>query len=710
MWVATVGRCGQPVSGRVGGVFPRGHRAVIIAAMLTVRAILPRRFLLQLRSRLFLVLIACVSAAALAASCPPREMKDGRHAQEVYAAQPHDERELDAALERAARTALGSRDGTIIVMDAQSGRLHAVINPQVAFAQASAPGSAIKPFTALAALRAHLVDGRLHRFCRTRYAYKELTIDCPHQNSSVSFNLAQALAYSCNYFFGKTGEGLETDSFNQLLRSFGFGAPTGIEAMQSEAAGGLPQGQWRVGHALGESEQLLVTPIQLITAYAALLNGGRLFVPGQADPANFRTVERARLTIAPEHRTLIVEGMKGAVRYGTAANAGLDALPLDLLGKTGTSTMLRDYRSQGWFIGFAAGTNSDAGTTTENVKLAVLVFLRQSRGADCARVARSIFAEYAKHRIEAESGAGEMQTGDSDPAHLSAQRIRVHLASQNITRDLSLEEYVMGVLAAEGSTEGELEALKALAVVSRAYALHNLQRHASEGYDFCNTTHCQRYLFTITDERKHARFKNLLKRAVNETTGEILLDEDGQTADAYFHAACGGMTANIVTLWGGGRAPGYLSGVRDDYCLTARHNWVNVIPAAKLARALQGDARSNVGAELENIVVTERDQTGRVEFIALEGENSRVLRGWDFKLIVGRALGWNMLKSSRFDVTRSGANFIFRGDGFGHGLGLCQEGAHALARGKGASYRQILRHYFPGTGIGERVAANLRGT
>jgi stage II sporulation protein D len=85
-----------------------------------------------------------------------------------------------------------------------------------------------------------------------------------------------------------------------------------------------------------------------------------------------------------------------------------------------------------------------------------------------------------------------------------------------------------------------------------------------------------------------------------------------------------------------------------------------------------------------------------------------VLRGWDFKLIVGRTLGWNMLKSSRFEVTRAGPNFVFRGEGFGHGLGLCQEGAHALARRRGASYLQILRHYFPGTRLGGREASNLR--
>jgi hypothetical protein len=74
------------------------------------------------------------------------------------------------------------------------------------------------------------------------------------------------------------------------------------------------------------------------------------------------------------------------------------------------------------------------------------------------------------------------------------------------------------------------------------------------------------------------------------------------------------------------------------------------------------------------------------------------VRGWDFKIIVGRTLGWNFLKSSRFEVGRIGANFIFRGTGFGHGLGLCQEGAHVMAARK-MDYVSILRKYFPGTQI-----------
>jgi len=269
---------------------------------------------------------------------------------------------------------------------------------------------------------------------------------------------------------------------------------------------------------------------------------------------------------------------------------------------------------------------------------------------------------------------------------------------------LPLEEYLVGVLAAESSVEDEIEALKAQAVVSRAFALKNLGRHAREGYDFCSTTHCQRFRFP----KAKGAIKGAARRAVEETAGVVMSDPLGNIVDAYFHAACGGMTANIETLWGA-PAPSYLRGVRDDFCATMPHRrWAQKIPAKQLAEALQGDERTNVGARLVSIAVTRRDATGRAEALTIEGARRRLVRGWDFKLIVGRVLGWQMIKSSRFEVSRVGDDFIFRGSGFGHGLGLCQEGAHVAAR-RGMGYRQILNHYFPGTRLtrsvtGERQA------
>src|SRR5215510_9368833 len=175
-----------------------------------------------------------------------------------------------------------------------------------------------------------------------------------------------------------------------------------------------------------------------------------------------------------------------------------------------------------------------------------------------------------------------------------------------------------------------------------------------------------------------------------------MLDNSAGLIDAYFHAACGGWTANIESLWGVTPAPPYLKGVRDDYCVTSpNRSWTKAIPAKELARALQSDKRTDAGERLNRVIVSKRDSTGRAEMITLEGDRRVVVRGWDFKIIVGRSLGWQMIKSSRFEVTRADSDFVFRGSGFGHGLGLCQEGAHVMAR-RGMNHRRILDHYFPG--------------
>jgi stage II sporulation protein D len=276
--------------------------------------------------------------------------------------------------------------------------------------------------------------------------------------------------------------------------------------------------------------------------------------------------------------------------------------------------------------------------------------------------------------------------------------IKVHVVSENVTRTMALEDYVLGVVATEGSTETQPEALKALAVAARTYTQKNLRRHAYEGYDFCSTTHCQRFR-PIDPVNAGSQVSPDVIAAVKQTAGEILHYGDGQIVDSYFSASCGGVTANIGTLWGV-RAPSYLAGGKDEYCLTSQHSsWTDVISHADLHRALRSDARTDVGGGLESVVVARRDRSGRAESITIGGERRRTVSGWDFKIIVGRALGWNVLKSSRFEIGRAGSDYVFRGSGFGHGLGLCQEGAHVMAR-RGASYQQILAKYFPGTRVG----------
>jgi cell division protein FtsI/penicillin-binding protein 2 len=116
------------------------------------------------------------------------------------------EAEIDAALQAAATSALANGDGTIIVMDAQTGRIRAIVNPQQAYAQTLMPGSAMKPFTALAALRAELIDENSRTVCPGRFTGLNFSLACVHADHLPPFSPSQALAYSCNYYFAAVGQ------------------------------------------------------------------------------------------------------------------------------------------------------------------------------------------------------------------------------------------------------------------------------------------------------------------------------------------------------------------------------------------------------------------------------------------------------------------------------------------------------------------------
>lgn len=632
------------------------------------------------------------------------------------------EMNLDERLQQAASAALGDRHGTIIVIDPQTGRIRAVVNPQTAFDETLRPGSTIKPFTALAALRAGLIDEESHTLCRETYSHEEFHTTCSHPHDLPPLNPTEAIAYSCNYYFGKLGERLNEASFTSTLSEFGFGRETGVNAGH-EARGQLLHNEWRSEDAIGETDDLQVTPIQIINAYSTLVNGGHLFTPRLAPARDFAPALQANVAIKDEQRTLIVRGMRGAIRYGTAESANLYSLPIYIFGKTGTATRINGFRTQGLFVGFASRFTEDAkegeAQSPENVKLAVLVFVTKAHGSDAAALARPVFEAYSKSAVERTGEAGPVGNGqkelasqvEADSSTQDSRRprspesvsnissVRVHLVRENVTRTVALEDYVRGVVATEGSTETEVEALKALAIAARTYALKNIGRHSHDGYDFCTTTHCQR--FRPLDSDSNSSIPQAVSEAVDSTRGEVLSDENNQLAESFFSASCGGATANIRTLWGGNKriAPAYLQGVSDEYCASEKHHdWKDVISNTQLLKALQSDPRTNAGSRLLSVAVSREDESGRAELITIEGDRRLTVNGWDFKIIVGRVLGWNLLKSSRFEITQAGPDFVFRGSGFGHGLGLCQEGAHVMAT-RGANYRQILAKYFPTTQI-----------
>ena len=250
-------------------------------------------------------------------------------------------------------------------------------------------------------------------------------------------------------------------------------------------------------------------------------------------------------------------------------------------------------------------------------------------------------------------------------------------------RTIPVDDYVAGVLAGEAARESAPSALEALAITVRTYAVANLGRHRADGFDLCDQTHCQ-VLRTATPATD---------RAAAATTGKVLLYQ-GAPASVFYSASCGGRTERPSEVWPGARNPEFLPSRDDDAC-----GGTPVWTAALSAPELSGRCarRGSPARRFAMSAILDRNTSGRVTALRLEGFSPDHISGQDLRVVIGRTLGWQHIKSTAFDLSRNGAGYQFSGHGSGHGVGLCVIGSSRLgARGQtaGADTRPLL----PGCG------------
>ena len=270
----------------------------------------------------------------------------------------------------------------------------------------------------------------------------------------------------------------------------------------------------------------------------------------------------------------------------------------------------------------------------------------------------------------------------------------------------SLEDYVLATVLAEVSPIADEPAVAARifevqAIVARSYAVANLGRHRAQGFDLCDSTHCQIY---DPSRLRTSRLVTIAREAVRRTAGEILTFAS-RPAETLFHADCGGSTAAADAVWGGQPVP-YLLPLVDDLVPRVHRSWRWTASADDLRSALSGDLRTDIGGAPSDVSIVTRDESGRAQLVALhrsQGEPPRVVRGEDLRGAVTRAFGPRALQSTRFSVRHAGSTFVFEGTGYGHGVGLCQTGAAARAR-RGETTHAILAAYFAGTGMWSQPA------
>lgn len=247
------------------------------------------------------------------------------------------------------------------------------------------------------------------------------------------------------------------------------------------------------------------------------------------------------------------------------------------------------------------------------------------------------------------------------------------------TIKVPLEEYVASVLAGEAAGMRSPESLKAMAVAARTYALKFKGRHAREGFDFCDTTHCQDYRRSTVNEAVTA--------AAEATEGELLWYR-GALVAAYYSAHCGGMSEASP------EGP-YLNQHRDPWCLRQQETWRTMLSREEIQAALKPLGLPLPPMFTQMAVVT-RTPSNRAVRLNLSGAEVDAPM---FGLAVGRLLGWDRLPSGWYDVAQINGQFVFAGRGRGHGIGLCQAGCARMGE-QGKTYREILQFAYPGTTLG----------
>lgn len=270
-----------------------------------------------------------------------------------------------------------------------------------------------------------------------------------------------------------------------------------------------------------------------------------------------------------------------------------------------------------------------------------------------------------------------------------------HIKSENghllVTVALPLEEYVAAVLEAESGGFENTEAQKAMAVAARTYALRFLGQHAKDGFDFCDTTHCQVFGWKAAPAS--------VRSAVDATKGETLRYA-GKLAETYYHQNCGGTTAAAAEVWPNVSQP-YLASHADRFCVTrGALLWETTLRVQEIDRALRSSSVITPTG-WRRLLIAERTASGRAQRLKFEGgtSGSPFMSASTFRFAVNRALGWDKIRSSFFALRSEGGDaIIFSGRGSGHGVGLCQAGAEEMAR-EGKNYRDILGFYYPGTQI-----------
>ena len=254
---------------------------------------------------------------------------------------------------------------------------------------------------------------------------------------------------------------------------------------------------------------------------------------------------------------------------------------------------------------------------------------------------------------------------------------RTNNARIMVVNIIDIEEYLYGVVGSEMSSSFPLEALKAQAIIARTFALAGLKKHQDKGYNLCSTTCCQAYNGALAESL-------IITTAVGQTQS-LVLSYGGNLAKTYYHSCCGGKTAPFI--WKGQGEP-YLQSKNCPFCNHLRnssYSWTQRISFYELQKAFGTD-------KITSISINAQDESGRAKTILIcQVSGNTTIDANKFR----STMGYTRVKSTLFTMDNDGQGVVLNGNGYGHGVGLCQWGARGMAEA-GYTFKEILGFYYPG--------------
>lgn len=256
--------------------------------------------------------------------------------------------------------------------------------------------------------------------------------------------------------------------------------------------------------------------------------------------------------------------------------------------------------------------------------------------------------------------------------------VRVIDSTLQIINHVDLEKYIAGVVESESGSTSEIEFYKSQALICRTYAYKNINRHYDENFNLCDGVHCQAY-------KSKSFYTKLIPKAAFATKSLIIVDSSFAPIDAAFHANSGGQTANSEEVWLSEKY--YLRSIDDPYSLKGNSiEWTKQISLEEWIKYLK-NYNFDIPVEYPSNYFNFQ-QPKRINYYKIENDSIA------FKKI--RA-DFN-LRSSYFSVKSDSSNIIFEGKGYGHGVGLSQEGGMEMAK-QGKSFEDIIYYYYKGVRI-----------